>query len=180
MSVRYEPFSSEFRDDPYPHYEALRDHAPLHFAEDAKAYCVSRYDDVRAVLLDAERFSSDAMRTLLLGAEPGQDPSTDPAAMQRMLTIAEALPFPVETLALARNLISLDPPLPMQIIAEMLASRASGATTSSTGRIGSSQAAPARDAGRIPSRAASCRRWRSSARTCRSSRPSGGAYRATI
>lgn len=110
MSVRYEPFSPEFRDDPYPHYEALREHAPLHFATEAKAYCVSRYDDVRTVLLDAERFSSDAMRTLLLGAEPGHDPSTDPAAMQRMLTIAQALPFPIETLALARNLISLDPP----------------------------------------------------------------------
>jgi cytochrome P450 len=110
MSVRYEPFSAEFRDDPYPHYQALREHAPLHFAQDAKAYCVSRYDDVRAVLLDAERFSSDAMRTLLLGAEPGHDPSNDPAAMQRMIAIAQALPFPVETLALARNLISLDPP----------------------------------------------------------------------
>jgi cytochrome P450 len=112
MKIRYEPFSSAYRDDPYPHYAALREHAPLHFAEEAQAYCVSRFDDVRAVLLDAERFSSDAMRTLLLGAAPGENPATDPAAMQRMLAVAQALPFPIETLATARNLISLDPPRP--------------------------------------------------------------------
>ena len=110
MPAGYEPFSPEFRDDPYPHYAALREHAPLHFAEQAQAYCVSRFDDVRAVLLDAQRFSSDAMRTFLIGAEPGQDPATDAGAMQRMLAVAQALPFPIETLALARNLISLDPP----------------------------------------------------------------------
>jgi cytochrome P450 len=107
---QYEPFSAAFRDDPYPHYAALRDRAPLHFAEEAGAWCVSRYDDVRTVLRDPERFSSDAMRTLLIGAKPGTNPITDPESMQRMLGIAQALPFSIESLATSRNLISEDPP----------------------------------------------------------------------
>lgn len=68
MRVHYEPFSAAVRDDPYPHHAALRERAPLHFAEEADAWCVARYDDVRAVLRDAERFSSDAMRSFLMGA----------------------------------------------------------------------------------------------------------------
>ena len=30
MAVRYEPFSSDDRDDPFPVYRELRDHAPVH------------------------------------------------------------------------------------------------------------------------------------------------------
>ncbi len=110
MTVRYEPFSSDVRDDPYPHYAALRDEAPLYWAEQAQAWCVSRFEDVRSILRDPERFSSDAMRTFLLGAKPGSNPETDPEAMQRMLSIAQALPFPIQDLITSRNLISEDPP----------------------------------------------------------------------
>lgn len=109
-SLRYEPFSPDFRADPYPHYAALREHAPVHFAPDAKAFCVSRYEDVRTVLRDPVRFSSDAMRTFLLGAPPGRDPMADPAVMQRMMTMSQALPFPLEELVTSRNLISEDAP----------------------------------------------------------------------
>jgi len=110
MSVQYEPFSPAIRDDPYPHYAALRNEAPVYFAEQAQAFCISRYEDARAVLLDPARFSSDAMRTMLTGAKPGVDPMTDPAVMQRMLALAQRLPFPMEALISARNLISEDPP----------------------------------------------------------------------
>lgn len=110
MRIRYEPFAAEVRDDPYPHYAALREHAPVHWAEEAKAFCVARYEDVRTVLRDAERFSSDAMRTLLMGVPPGADPQSDPVAAQRMLVFAQALPFPLESLIVARNLIAEDPP----------------------------------------------------------------------
>jgi cytochrome P450 len=110
MHVHYEPFSAEVRDDPYPFYARLREHAPVHFAEGVGAYCVSRFEDVRAVLRDAERFSSDAMRTVLMGAPPGIDPQSDPVAAQRMLAFAQALPFPLESLITSRNLIAEDPP----------------------------------------------------------------------
>jgi cytochrome P450 len=110
MTVRYEPFSTEVRDDPYPHFAALREQAPVHFAAEADVYCVSRYEDVRALLLDTERFSSDAMRTMLIGAAPGTDPMADPPTVKRMLAIASVLPFPLESLVTSRSLISEDPP----------------------------------------------------------------------
>ncbi len=110
MTLSYDPFSADVRDDPYPHYARLRDEAPLYWAEQSQAWCVSRFDDVRSVLRDPERFSSDAMRTFLLGAKPGVDPMKDPEAAQRMLGIAQMLPFPIQELATSRNLISEDPP----------------------------------------------------------------------
>lgn len=110
MTVHYEPFSADVRDDPYPHYARLREHAPLYWAEQAQAWCVSRFEDVRSVLRDPERFSSDAMRTFLMGMAPGSDPAKDPAAAQRMLDVAQALPFSLQELITSRNLISEDPP----------------------------------------------------------------------
>ncbi|MCX5738576.1 MAG: cytochrome P450 [Proteobacteria bacterium] len=110
MTIHYEPFSAEVRDDPFPHYARLREQAPLHWAEQAQAWCVSRFDDVRAVLRDPERFSSDAMRTFLMGVPPGADAANDPAAAQRMLQVAQALPFSMQELITSRNLISEDPP----------------------------------------------------------------------
>ena len=50
MSVQYEPFSEAVRDDPYPVYAALRERAPVYWAEGAQAFCVSRYADVQHVL----------------------------------------------------------------------------------------------------------------------------------
>ena len=47
-----------FANDPYPHLAALREHSPLCPQPDG-SWIVSRYDDVRDVLTDAERFSSD-------------------------------------------------------------------------------------------------------------------------
>ncbi len=47
-----------FANDPYPTYRRLRDTAPLCRQPDGSVF-LSRYDDVRAVITDAERFSSD-------------------------------------------------------------------------------------------------------------------------
>jgi cytochrome P450 len=106
----YEPFSDAVREDPYPYYAALRDEAPVYWAEGAQAWCVSRYDDVQFVLRNAELFSSDAMRNILLGAPPGINPLEDPAVMGRALALTQALSFPLEELMGARQLLSEDPP----------------------------------------------------------------------
>ena len=50
----YEPFSETVREDPYTYYAALRDEAPLYWAEGAQAWCVSRYDDVQFILRNPE------------------------------------------------------------------------------------------------------------------------------
>jgi cytochrome P450 len=106
----YEPFSEAVREDPYPYYAALREEAPVHWAEEAQAWCVSRYDDVQFVLRNAELFSSDAMRTVLMGARPGVNPLEDPETMARALALTQALAFPLEELMGARQLLSEDPP----------------------------------------------------------------------
>jgi cytochrome P450 len=110
MTPDYEPFSAAVREDPYPSYAQLRAHAPVHWAEQAQTWCVSRFADVHAVLRSAADFSSDAMRTMLAGGRPGEDPRTDPAAMRRLLAFAQALPFSAQELLTSRNLISEDPP----------------------------------------------------------------------
>jgi cytochrome P450 len=106
----YEPFSEAVREDPYPYYAALRDEAPVYWAKEAQAWCVSRYDDVLFVLRNAELFSSDAMRTMLMGARPGVNPLEDPDVMARALALTQALSFPLDELMTARQLLSEDPP----------------------------------------------------------------------
>jgi cytochrome P450 len=54
----WSPYSDRWRDDPYPMYRALRDHAPLHYSPESNTFTVSRYDDVAAVLKNTEVFSS--------------------------------------------------------------------------------------------------------------------------
>src|SRR5262245_57418336 len=107
---RYEPFSEAVREDPYSYYAALRDQAPVYWAPEAQAWCVSRHDDVQFVLRNPDLFSSDAMRTMLMGARPGINPLEDPQVMARAMVLTEALAFPLQELIGARNLISEDPP----------------------------------------------------------------------
>jgi cytochrome P450 len=64
--MSFDPFSPVWRDDPYPKYRELRDCAPLHWSPEAKAWCVSRYEDVMGVLRNDELFSSRAMMTQLM------------------------------------------------------------------------------------------------------------------
>ena len=108
MPLAYDPFRAEFRSDPYPHYRALRDDAPVHFAPEANVWCVSRYDDVQSVLRRDEVFSSRAMFTMLMNN--GQDGM--PRLTLRVLRFIALLfvrtrlnPF---TFATARNLIAED------------------------------------------------------------------------
>ena len=110
MDVAYTPLSREVHADPYPFYAALRAQAPVAFVPDVGAWAVARHEDVLFVLTHPEVFSSDAMRTMLISSKPGTDPSQDSEAMERMLAIATALPFTVEEMVHARNLISTDPP----------------------------------------------------------------------
>lgn len=57
-SVRFNPFTAEFRRDPYPAYARLRDHRPI--ARTMGMWVLTRHADVRAVLADRS-FSSDVI-----------------------------------------------------------------------------------------------------------------------
>jgi cytochrome P450 len=58
MSVPSDLFGREMIADPYPVYHRLRSTAPVLWAEPLKAWVLTRYDDVAAVLRDGSRFSS--------------------------------------------------------------------------------------------------------------------------
>ncbi|MGH2404039.1 MAG: hypothetical protein ACRDGN_06170, partial [bacterium] len=56
--VTYNLLSPALRADPYPTYHRLRSRDPVHWSVPAKAWVITRYADVQAVLRDA-RFSAD-------------------------------------------------------------------------------------------------------------------------
>jgi len=107
----YDPFAPEFWSDPYPAYRALRDHAPGHRAPGSGAYCISRYEDVLAVLKQPETFSSRAMFTVLLnnGKEGFPPLNWDVARFLLLFPLRTRMnPFAFPK---ARNLIAEDPPV---------------------------------------------------------------------
>ena len=104
----FEPFRPEFTADPYPHYRVLRDEAPAHFAPEANVWCVSRYEDVQAVLRADDVFSSRAMFTMIMNnGKEGAPPLTWPALrfLVQLLVRTRLNPF---TFGKARNLIAED------------------------------------------------------------------------
>lgn len=111
MDITYNPFDPVIRSDPFPYYRQLRAHAPVHFCPEADIWVIAGFDDVSFALNAPDVFSSDGMRTMMLGIRPGADPLQDPESLARLMEMTEALPFSVEELAEVRNLISLDPPV---------------------------------------------------------------------
>ena len=81
--LTYNPFLAEVRDDPYPHYRALREADPIHRSPYLDMWVLTRYDDV-ALLLRDQRFSADRTKWAGFEALEGFEPS--------------------------RSLLSLDPP----------------------------------------------------------------------
>jgi cytochrome P450 len=79
-AVRYDPFSYEIHEDPYPIYRRLRDEAPAYFDATHGFWALSRYADVHRALHDHETYSSaqgflledidDFTLPMLLGMDP--------------------------------------------------------------------------------------------------------------
>ena len=58
VSSDLDPFSAEFRSDPYGHYARLRALGPIVWLEKHGIWVVSHYAQVRAVLTDWQNFSN--------------------------------------------------------------------------------------------------------------------------
>ena len=58
MTFEFDPYSPTLHDDPYPVYRRLRDEAPVFRNEELSFWALSRYDDVKAALLDPESYCS--------------------------------------------------------------------------------------------------------------------------
>ena len=63
----FDPFSAATIERPYAFYEALREQAPLFKPKGADCYYLSRYEDIKKVTMDPERFSSNIVAILLAG-----------------------------------------------------------------------------------------------------------------
>ena len=78
--VRFNPYSYEFHDDPFPVYRELRDHAPAYHDDQLGFWALSRYDDVVAALHDPDTFCSRFGITLEEGNSIPMMLTTDPPA----------------------------------------------------------------------------------------------------
>jgi cytochrome P450 len=107
----FDPTHPEVRRDPYPFFRELRRAAPVVRVESTGFYAVARHRDVLEVLRNPDVFSSRAMRYTATNGRPQlpmlASPGGPPEAVAKLLA---SLPFPPAELALARNLISTDPP----------------------------------------------------------------------
>ena len=63
----YNPFLPEVKDNPYPYYAYLRQHAPVYEVPGVGFWVVSRYDDVLSLLKTPQVFSSTVLAPFLLG-----------------------------------------------------------------------------------------------------------------
>ena len=71
VAIDFRPDAPDFLRDPFPLYRQLREEDPVHWSPRLKSWVLTRYDDVKAVLLDKE-ISSDRLRpyfATLPGAE---------------------------------------------------------------------------------------------------------------
>ena len=105
MRVEYEPLSPRFRVDPYPIYRRLRDEAPVHYAAEARMFCVSRHADVSYVLKHPDVYSSAAMTTVLSGGSLRELGPRFVFELVRMMVKTRINPFAVRK---RKALISVD------------------------------------------------------------------------
>jgi cytochrome P450 len=68
--VKFEPYSLEFHDDPYPLYKYLRDDEPVYHHEGMNFWAISRYADVVEAHRDSQTYSSYGGVTIE-GTPPG-------------------------------------------------------------------------------------------------------------
>ena len=67
----FRPDAPEFLRDPFPTFRRMREEDPVHWSPRLKSWVLTRYDDVRQVLLDRE-VSSDRLRPFF-ATLPGEE-----------------------------------------------------------------------------------------------------------
>ncbi len=108
MTLAFDPFRSDWRQDPYPAYRELRDSEGLHFAPESGVWCVARYDDAQHVLRNADLFSSRAMFTMLMNNGQDGPPPLNARTLGFIVRMFLRTRLNPLTFASARNLIAED------------------------------------------------------------------------
>ena len=142
MAVEYDPFSYQIHEDPYPIYRRLRDEAPAYYNEAHGFWALSRYDDVRAALLDHGTYCSgqgflledveDFILPMMIGMDP-PDHTRLRSTINRALTPRQVSVLEATIRERARDLLGgfvehgsadliadFGALLPMAVIAQML------------------------------------------------------------
>lgn len=144
--IEFNPYDPSTIANPYPVYETLRRDAPIAWCEAMNSWTLARYDDLREVLRDAKRFSSDRTqgnaaragdRGLYLGrnvlnADPPDHtrlrrlvvreftPRATNAWGDRVRATVDSLLAELEPGSAFDVMAGLASPLPVRVIAEML------------------------------------------------------------
>jgi cytochrome P450 len=107
--IEYEPFDARCHARMFEYYDLLRENRPVY--RTASGYWViTRYDDLREVLLHPDRFSSVANHTEGFGLPKDIDPAADPEAVERLKVFAAGMPVNPMELLTARPIVAADPP----------------------------------------------------------------------
>lgn len=107
--IPYEPYDSESRLQQFELYGRLRDEAPVYVTESGW-WTISRYSDVREILLNPRLYSSSIIQFEAFGLPTEVDPNMNPAAMQMLLAVVAGMPVPPEELLAGRVIVGADPP----------------------------------------------------------------------
>lgn len=108
-AITYEPYDDDSRRHQFELYKQMRQHAPVYRTESGW-WCISRYDDVREVLLSPEKFSSEIVQVEAFGLPTSIDPNMDAEQLQILLAVVSGMPVPVEELLTGRVIVAADPP----------------------------------------------------------------------
>ena len=81
--MAFDPTSPEFRNNPYPVYEELRETSPIIYDDRSQMWVVSRYDDVMALLKD-RRFGRSLDGTPAASARPRSTPDDPMHAFRKL------------------------------------------------------------------------------------------------
>ncbi len=88
----FDPYSVDVQEDPYPYYAVLRRDSPAYWCETARAWALSRYEDVAMACSDPARFSS--ARGNVLDDDPARMGNTlgtsDPPKHTRLRSLVNA------------------------------------------------------------------------------------------
>jgi cytochrome P450 len=109
VTITYEPYDDDSRRNQFELYKQMRRHAPVYRTESGW-WCISRYDDVREVLLSPEKFSSEIVQVEAFGLPTSIDPNMDAEQLQILLAVVSGMPVPVEELLTGRVIVGADPP----------------------------------------------------------------------
>ena len=105
--LEYEPFDAANRADQFGWYSRLREEAPV-LRPRSGYWVVTRYADVRHVLMSHDVFSSAPNQDEVFALPSAEQAAADPDLMARVAAIVEGMPVPMEELLAARVIVAAD------------------------------------------------------------------------